>query len=179
MQKTKAGFTLIELLVVVLIIGILSAIALPQYQKSVEKARAMQALSMIKAMIPAIDAYVIENGDMPKNFDDLSISLPADWSQNTPWYSQGGVTAKSNGHWSAQIEWNSYVKCLQIGALTGVYKGAGFTYCISSVYKTIPTKTLLCSENYSYIKDKGRFCVKLFNGTLTHNATDLSHWILP
>ena len=57
----NAGFTLIELLVVVLIIGILSAVALPQYQKTVLKSRAAEAWSNLKAIDTAIKTYCLEN----------------------------------------------------------------------------------------------------------------------
>ena len=59
MQK---AFTLIELLVVVLIIGILAAVALPQYEKAVEKARLSEALSIVSSLQKAIDVWVFENG---------------------------------------------------------------------------------------------------------------------
>ncbi len=49
-KQFKKGFTLIEMLVVVLIIGILAGIALPQYQKSVEKSKASEALIILKSL---------------------------------------------------------------------------------------------------------------------------------
>ncbi len=66
----KKGFTLIELLVVVLIIGILSAIALPQYQKAVEKSRMAEALQMLASMQKGVDMYLLTNG-YPAPEDDI------------------------------------------------------------------------------------------------------------
>ncbi len=63
-MKNKQAFTLIELLVVVLIIGILAAIALPQYQKAVERARAADAIVHIKNMEKAIELLVLQNGEI-------------------------------------------------------------------------------------------------------------------
>lgn len=64
-NHNKKGFTLIELLVVVLIIGILTAVALPQYQRAVEKSRATEAVINLRALSQALELYHMATGSYP------------------------------------------------------------------------------------------------------------------
>ena len=74
-HNNPLGFTLIELLVVVLIIGILSAIAVPQYQKAVTKARFAEAFANLKTISQADIACQLEKGEFC-SIADLSIEIP-------------------------------------------------------------------------------------------------------
>ncbi len=84
----KKGFTLIELLVVVLIIGILSAIALPQYQRAVLKSRAAEGLLQGKTLLEAMKLYYLANGEYTKNLEELDVQMPEGWVCPTSSYCQ-------------------------------------------------------------------------------------------
>ncbi len=89
-RKYEKRFTLIELLVVVLIIGILSAIALPQYTQAVEKSRAAEALSNLGSFSRAVEIWKLGHPDTRRTFTgnsygvgELDIGIPDDWAQPT------------------------------------------------------------------------------------------------
>ena len=69
----NAGFTLIELLVVVLIIGILAAVALPQYERAVGRSRMAEALATLRSLSQAAEAYALAAGEWPASYDVLSV----------------------------------------------------------------------------------------------------------
>ena len=93
-MKNNKGFTLIELLVVVLIIGILAAIALPQYFKAVARSRASEAMMITKNVKDAAERFALaHNGTYPSSFDQLDINVQADTNVYTYAMTQTEVTA--------------------------------------------------------------------------------------
>ena len=70
------AFTLIELLVVVLIIGILAAIALPQYQKAVVRSRYAGLMAIVKHIQEAQEVFYLANGAYAANCEELGIDVP-------------------------------------------------------------------------------------------------------
>ena len=71
----KKGFTLIEMLVVVLIIGILAAIAIPQYNKTVWKSRFTQAKIVATAVANAEEIFYMVNGRYTGDLEELDVEL--------------------------------------------------------------------------------------------------------
>jgi len=75
----KKGFTLLEVLIVVIIIGILAAIALPQYSATIEKSKSAEAVMNIGSLRTAVDRYWYQNGETnPTNtsISNLDIDNP-------------------------------------------------------------------------------------------------------
>ena len=183
-MNNQKAFTLIELLVVVLIIGILAAVALPQYQKTVEKSRATEAIQLLKTIDQAVDTYYLSSGEYPKNFDELSIDIP--WTGREKGYASASISdVRSNGKWSVQLEENGDWHSIIATRLDGKYEGGGFL-----IEKTGPNwftlweyNKLYCAEflrgNKIFSGTNGDFCQKIMGATYKGASNSLRAYTLP
>ena len=138
--RRRGGFTLIELLVVVLIIGILSAVALPEYRVAVEKSRMVQQITLVNALADAQELYYLANGSFAADLDQLDIQYPAGCKMlsaaDKTWVSCGKYSvnyahgAGSNVHGSNASSWDEgtlrYERIMSVGPRAGE---AAKTFC--------------------------------------------------
>ena len=124
-ENNRRGFTLIELLVVVLIIAILAAVAVPQYQKAVVKTRYANLRALTRQIQQARIVNYLSTGTWEKDIDALDIGLPlkkkscdgyCDWYFDEDGFvcmvnsAHAGMHCRRNIHGSAQIRYEYYQK---------------------------------------------------------------------
>ncbi|MGB2579221.1 prepilin-type N-terminal cleavage/methylation domain-containing protein [Elusimicrobium simillimum] len=130
------GFTLVEMLVVVLIIAILSGIAVPNYLKSVDKARAAEIFITVRALEEANYRYYLENKKRTDDINKLDIELP---------------DSERNG-------------CSTSGVKTSTYKVGNYCYYISTHSDAFFKNRVLGFDikgetNVLMIRDGKKYCV--------------------
>ena len=97
MMKNNKGVTLVELLVVVLIIGILAAMAMPAYFKSVERARIAEADTILGSVAQAQQRRWMKNNSYSKLFSGLDVSPTNDASDTFCTKGASGTSGCKNG----------------------------------------------------------------------------------
>lgn len=149
MKINKKGFTLIEILVVVLIIGILAAIALPQYRKVVEESKVSEALVNIKAIEHSMRMYLINNGSLPsgnvwfKDFAEIDLS--------------GGEWVSDSSYETKNFDYN-WLVCNSGGCQMEVYR-KGQSIDEYALYVNIKPDEI-AHNCITELTDKGRYMCK-------------------
>ncbi len=151
-SRLPKGFTLIELLVVVLIIGILTAVALPQYRIAVEKSKAMGTIQQVKALGQAQQFYFLENGNYARSFGEVGIEIPGLDAK------RGHMITSSNVLFSFRKTWESTYPYIY-----GMRNPSEAGFPLSDQYRIaydLNTGTLYCVP-FNYLTWAGKVCTSL------------------
>ena len=171
-KSTRRGFTLIELLVVVLIIGILAALAVPQYQKAVAKSRYASMKHLVKSIADAQEIHFLSTGTYAETYDSLDTNLLENWE----WGYINKNRATYTFDWGECVLWTTAFACyVKAGEEEIWYK---MNYIHTSDRKAGITQCLAWSDN---INSTGNQICKQETGQTSpfHEPKGYKEWNYP
>lgn len=155
----RKGFSLVEILVVVLIVGILGAVALPQYQAAVIKSKLSTLMPMVRAIASAEERHYLAIGEYAANVSDLDVNFPSNFTCS-------GTYCRDRKDWSMAYQLYETSGAMRVIGFVAL-NGSRGSQVINYVYHVCPTKEICKGILSSYGS------IKYFEVTASGSEKDL------